>query len=101
MSLVTGRHPSAEAVSIIKSIIIQFPLDFPQTPSHRMVRISWRRKGKERQTQLNQLVQKWVLRRDKSLIADQLPGKDDNVVFCKLAGMQVRYELVHFVAHHW
>lgn len=49
-----------------------------------------RRKGSERQGQLNELVNKWVLRRDKSLIADQLPGKDDNVVFCKLAGMQTR-----------
>ena len=45
--------------------------------------------GKERGGLLTELVLKWLLRRDKSLIADQLPGKDDMVVFCKLSSMQV------------
>ncbi len=68
------------------------------------------RMGKERQSHLSELVNKWILRRDKRLLVsatvgltvahsdgdrrceqkDQLPGKDDNVVFCKLAGMQTR-----------
>ena len=48
------------------------------------------RMGKERQSHLSELVNKWILRRDKRLLKDQLPGKDDNVVFCKLAGMQTR-----------
>ena len=70
------------------------------------------RMGKERQSHLSELVNKWILRRDKRLLVsaatvgpsvcprsdgdrrceqkDQRPGKDDNVVFCKLAGMQTR-----------
>lgn len=32
---------------------------------------------------LAQKIQKIVIRREKSLIADSLPGKDDNIIFCK------------------
>ena len=37
---------------------------------------------------LNTIISKHMLRRDKSLIADQLPGKKDNVVFCPLTQLQ-------------
>ena len=47
-------------------------------------------RSKERQAQMSELLNKWILRRDKSLLTDQLPGKDDNVVFCKLSPLQTR-----------
>ncbi|DBA73362.1 TPA: hypothetical protein ACH3X1_011407 [Trebouxia sp. C0004] len=65
-------------------------------------------KGRSRQTQLNALVEKFLLRRTKdSTIKDQLPQKSDNIVFCEMSLLQHRaYErtldspdfqlLVHF-----
>ncbi|DBA69980.1 TPA: hypothetical protein ACH3X2_012333 [Trebouxia sp. C0005] len=65
-------------------------------------------KGRSRQTQLNALVDKFLLRRTKdSTIKDQLPCKTDNIVFCEMSLLQHRaYErtldsadfqlLVHF-----
>ncbi|KAK3092117.1 hypothetical protein FSP39_025371, partial [Pinctada imbricata] len=50
------------------------------------------RKLKEK---FSKLRNKMMLRRTKRLIADQLPVKDDNVVFCKLSELQVSvYEMI-------
>ncbi|KAL3134837.1 hypothetical protein ABBQ32_007805 [Trebouxia sp. C0010 RCD-2024] len=65
-------------------------------------------RGRARQSQLNALVEKFLLRRTKdSTIKDQLPKKTDNIVFCEMSLLQHRaYErtldspdfqlLVHF-----
>ncbi|XP_078575534.1 uncharacterized protein LOC144861483 isoform X2 [Branchiostoma floridae x Branchiostoma japonicum] len=37
---------------------------------------------------LSNLRKKWFIRRTKKIIADQLPTKDEQVVFCKLSGFQ-------------
>ncbi|KAL0045771.1 hypothetical protein WJX82_003975 [Trebouxia sp. C0006] len=48
-------------------------------------------KGRSRQTQLNALVDKFLLRRTKdSTIKDQLPRKTDNIVFCEMSLLQHR-----------
>lgn len=47
-------------------------------------------KGRTAAKRLAKLLQAVVLRRDKSIISKMLPGKDDNVVFCKLTPLQVR-----------
>lgn len=47
-------------------------------------------KGRTAAKKLAKLLQAVVLRRDKSIISKMLPGKDDNVVFCKLTPLQVR-----------
>jgi SNF2 family DNA or RNA helicase len=39
---------------------------------------------------LNKLIKKLVLRREKSIIKDLLPGKDDHIVFCSLSSIQLR-----------
>jgi len=47
--------------------------------------------GRSRQTQLNALVDKFLLRRTKdSTIKDQLPHKTDNIVFCEMSVLQHR-----------
>ena len=40
----------------------------------------------------SQLRQKWMIRRTKAIIADQLPVKDERVVYCKPTTFQVRHE---------
>lgn len=41
--------------------------------------------------QLQRLLEKYLLRRTKdNTIADQLPKKTDNIVFCRLAPLQMR-----------
>lgn len=47
-------------------------------------------KGRVAAKRLAKSLQMIVLRRDKSIISKMLPGKDDNVVFCKLTPLQVR-----------
>ena len=47
-------------------------------------------KGRTAAKLLAKRLQEIVLRRDKSIISKMLPGKDDNVVFCKLSPLQVR-----------
>ena len=41
-----------------------------------------------KQTALKNLMDQWMLQRFKSVIADQMPCKFDNVVFCRLAAEQ-------------
>ena len=41
-----------------------------------------------RQKQIKELTDKWMLQRFKTLIQDQMPNKEDNIVFCKLASEQ-------------
>ena len=43
-----------------------------------------------RQEQLKALMDKWMLQRFKTVIADQLPKKEDTIVFCEMAPMQAR-----------
>jgi SNF2 family DNA or RNA helicase len=46
-----------------------------------------------KQTKLNEVKQAWMLRRTKDrVIADQLPKKTDQVVFCALSPAQHKYE---------
>ena len=46
--------------------------------------------GREKQNQLNQMKRTWMIRRTKSkTISDQLPRKNDQVVFCSLSPFQV------------
>jgi SNF2 family DNA or RNA helicase len=47
--------------------------------------------GEKRRRQLVDVVKKVALRRTKAIIADQLPRKTDNVVFCQLQPLQYRY----------
>ena len=42
----------------------------------------------KRQVQLKTLLDSWMLQRFKTLIKDEMPKKEDNVVFCKLASEQ-------------
>lgn len=52
---------------------------------------NWFVQGRARQTQLNKLVEKFLLRRTKdSTIKDQLPKKTDNIVFCEMSLLQHR-----------
>ena len=52
--------------------------------------VSWLQ-GRGRQTQLNRLVERFLLRRTKdSTIKDQLPRKSDNIVFCEMSLLQHR-----------
>lgn len=45
----------------------------------------------QRQERLDKLLKQYMLRRTKeSTIRDQLPKKMDNIVFCKLAALQMR-----------
>ena len=44
----------------------------------------------QRIVELNKWLSERMLRREKSIIQDQLPKKEDNVVFCKLSDTQVR-----------
>lgn len=47
--------------------------------------------GRNRQTKLNSLVDKFMLRRTKDgTIKDQLPQKVDNIVFCEMSLLQQR-----------
>ena len=41
-----------------------------------------------RQGQVKSLMDCWMLQRFKTLIKDQMPNKEDNIVFCKLASEQ-------------
>tara|TARA_B100000795_G_scaffold220341_1_gene174807 strand:+ start:76 stop:474 length:399 start_codon:yes stop_codon:yes gene_type:complete len=41
-----------------------------------------------RQKQIKDLTDEWMLQRFKTLIQDQMPNKEDNIVFCKLASEQ-------------
>ena len=41
-----------------------------------------------RQKQVKALMDEWMLQRFKTLIQDQMPNKEDNIVFCKLASEQ-------------
>ena len=46
--------------------------------------------AREKQNQLNQMKRTWMIRRTKSkTISDQLPRKNDQVVFCSLSPFQV------------
>lgn len=47
--------------------------------------------GEKRRKQLVGVVQQVALRRTKAIIADQLPRKTDNVVFCQLQPLQYRW----------
>ena len=47
-------------------------------------------KGRSCAKRLARRLQQIILRRDKSVISSILPGKDDNVVFCKLTPLQVK-----------
>lgn len=44
----------------------------------------------ERLEKLNFETRKWLIQRKKTLIADQLPKKLDQVVFCELSAVQMR-----------
>ena len=46
--------------------------------------------AQERRQRLEALRQRYVLRRTKDIIKDQLPMKTDNIVFCCLAEAQYR-----------
>lgn len=46
--------------------------------------------GEKRLRQLVDVVKEVTLRRSKAIIADQLPRKTDNVVFCQLQPLQYR-----------
>lgn len=46
--------------------------------------------GEKRLKQLVDVVKQVTLRRTKAIIADQLPRKTDNVVFCQLQPLQYR-----------
>lgn len=46
------------------------------------------RKRVQRQHQLKELMDMWMLQRFKSVLGGQLPKKDDNIIFCRLAPMQ-------------
>ena len=49
----------------------------------------------DRQVKLKELMDAWMLQRFKTIIKDQMPTKEDKVVFCKLASeQQVVYERV-------
>ncbi|KAL6059638.1 DNA repair and recombination protein RAD26-like [Balamuthia mandrillaris] len=45
--------------------------------------------GRRASNQFNKLIKKLICRRDKTLIKDMLPSKDDNIVFCPLSELQV------------
>ena len=44
----------------------------------------------EAHTALSEKVMRYMKRRKKDIIADQLPKKQDNIVFCELSGAQQR-----------
>jgi SNF2 family DNA or RNA helicase len=44
----------------------------------------------DRVEELNRETRKWLIQRKKTLIADQLPKKLDQVVFCELSAVQMR-----------
>lgn len=52
------------------------------------------RQAEKRRRQLVDVVKQVTLRRTKAIIADQLPRKTDNVVFCQLQPLQYRWELL-------
>ncbi|XP_019852622.1 PREDICTED: DNA excision repair protein ERCC-6-like 2 isoform X2 [Amphimedon queenslandica] len=64
--------------------------------------------AKEKQQQLSQLLSDWMIRRTKELIADQLPKKEEFVVFCPVTKLQGNIystiletdEMVNFVEAH-
>ncbi|KAJ8040811.1 DNA excision repair protein ERCC-6-like 2 [Holothuria leucospilota] len=45
--------------------------------------------GRKAALEFSKLRQSWLLRRTKSLISDQLPTKDEKVVFCQLTDLQI------------
>lgn len=47
-------------------------------------------KGRSCAKRLAKKLQQIILRRDKSAISTMLPGKDDNIIFCRLTSLQVR-----------
>lgn len=47
-------------------------------------------KSKETRDRLNRKLDKWVLRRQKAVIAEQLPKKEDLVVFCSPSECQIK-----------
>lgn len=47
-------------------------------------------KSKETRDQFTRKLDEWVLRRQKTLIADQLPTKEDVVVFCRPSELQIK-----------
>ena len=42
----------------------------------------------KKQSDIKELIDTWMLMRQKSILADQLPQKFDNIVFCRLAAEQ-------------
>jgi SNF2 family DNA or RNA helicase len=44
----------------------------------------------DRLKELNAETRKWLICRKKTLIADQLPKKIDQIVFCELSALQMR-----------
>ena len=49
----------------------------------------------KKQQQLKKMIDAWMLQRFKTIIKDQMPNKEDNIVFCKLASeQQVVYERI-------
>ena len=65
-------------------------------PSTKVLREGMKAKAKQwelrkryaRQTQLKELMDRWMLQRFKSIISDQLPTKYDNIVLCRLTERQ-------------
>ena len=53
-----------------------------------------------KQEQRKGLLDAWMLQRFKKILGDQLPKKQDNIVFCKLASEQQACSLVITPAHH-
>ncbi|KAK9806401.1 hypothetical protein WJX73_002468 [Symbiochloris irregularis] len=50
----------------------------------------WLGKGRTKAEHLNDMLEKYMLRRTKAIIADLLPKKQDNIVFCSLSPVQMR-----------
>ena len=44
----------------------------------------------DRLKELNAETRKWLVCRKKTLIADQLPKKIDQIIFCELSALQMR-----------
>ena len=51
--------------------------------------------ARKKQGELNVIHKRWMLRRTKDMIQDQLPNKDEKIVFCSLSPVQVSmYETI-------